>query len=324
MKSSPWRITIDTNPDQCNLKCTMCDTHSIYNKSQIKRKRMQPELLDEVLHKAIKAGVKEIIPSTMGEPLLYPYFNKFIEILRSTPTKLNLTTNGTFVKKGAKEWGKLLLPISSDTKISINGTSAATNEEVMIQADTKVMLSNIDAFLKVRDKVRLENQHHWPTVTLQVTFMRSNLAGITEVIEYAIAHKVDRVKGHHLWVTHPELEKENLFHPSNKGIWNDYIDKIKPYKEKIKLQNFTKIKEQSQVQEQYNCPFLGKELWIDCYGNYNVCCAPSNERKALGNFGNINNIPINDMFQTENYKELLKTYKEQPLCQKCSLRKADE
>ncbi len=29
----PWRITIDTNPDQCNLNCIMCDTHSIYNET---------------------------------------------------------------------------------------------------------------------------------------------------------------------------------------------------------------------------------------------------------------------------------------------------
>lgn len=25
------RITIDTNPDTCNFKCKMCDTHGIYN-----------------------------------------------------------------------------------------------------------------------------------------------------------------------------------------------------------------------------------------------------------------------------------------------------
>jgi len=70
------------------------------------------------LRETIDAGVEEIIPSIMGGPLLYPYFDKFIEKLTpsSTKTKLNLTTNGTFPKKGIETWARLLLPITSDTK----------------------------------------------------------------------------------------------------------------------------------------------------------------------------------------------------------------
>lgn len=35
---APWRITFDTNPDDCNLSCIMCEEHSIYSKSQEERK----------------------------------------------------------------------------------------------------------------------------------------------------------------------------------------------------------------------------------------------------------------------------------------------
>lgn len=321
MNNSPWRITIDTNPDQCNLKCIMCDTHSIYNKKKAKRKRMSPELLDRVLIEAIDTGVKEIIPSTMGEPLLYPYFYKFIDALTSSSTKLNLTTNGTFPKKGAREWAKLLLPITSDTKISINGISPRINEDVMIQANTNQMLLDIETYLEVRDAVRQENTSHRPTVTLQVTFMNKNLIGIKEVIQYAIKHNVDRVKGHHLWVTHPELETEDLRNPSHKGIWNDFIDEIEPFKSQIQLENFTKFSESSSVPISYDCPFLAQELWIDCNGTYNVCCAPSDRRQALGNFGSLNDINIGNIFGTKDYQKLISTYKEKPLCQNCLLRK---
>lgn len=322
MRNSPWRITIDTNPDQCNLKCIMCDTHSIYNKNKVKRKRMSPELLDRVLTEAINTGVEEIIPSTMGEPLLYPYFYKFIDALTLSSTKLNLTTNGTFPKKGAKEWAKLLLPITSDTKISINAISPKINEDVMIQANTNQMLRDIEIYLKIRDVVRRENTSHRPTVTLQVTFMHRNLVGIKEVIQYAIKHNVDRVKGHHLWVTHPELEIEDLRNPTHKGIWNDFIDEIEPFKNQIQLENFTKFSQSSSMPISYDCPFLAQELWIDCNGTYNVCCAPSDRRQALGNFGSISDINIGDIFQTKDYQKLLSTYKEQPLCQNCLLRKS--
>jgi len=156
---------------------------------------------------------------------------------------------------------------------------------------------------------------------LQVTFMRRNLTGIKEVIEYAIEHNVDRVKGHHLWVTHPELETEDLRNPIHYGIWNHFINEITPYKNHIKLENFTAFTEHSSIPAHYNCPFLGKELWIDCSGNYNVCCAPSDKRQALGNFGKIDDIKIGDFFQMKAYKNLLENYKHQPLCQECLLRK---
>ncbi len=322
MKQGPWRITIDTNPDQCNLKCIMCDTHSIYNKDRIKRRRMSSELLEHVLREAVRAGVEEVIPSTMGEPLLYPHFDKFIQILTPSNTKLNLTTNGTFPKKGVERWARELLPITSDTKISINGISADINEKIMIQAKTDEALRNIKTYLTVRDEVRQKGVGHQPTVTLQVTFMRSNLAGIKEVIEYAVQHRVDRVKGHHLWVNHTELEEENLRSPIHKGVWNQFINEISKYKDLIKLENFNELSEsQSIVPDDYDCPFLGKELWIDCYGNYNVCCAPSEERQKLGDFGGIQNLKIRDFLNTEAYQNLVKNYKHQPLCQACLLRK---
>ena len=48
--NKPYRITIDTNPDQCNLNCIMCDTHSIYNKNYKPiRKFMEKDLLEPSL-----------------------------------------------------------------------------------------------------------------------------------------------------------------------------------------------------------------------------------------------------------------------------------
>ena len=34
-KLGPWRITFDTNPDDCNLRCIMCECFSPY--SPVKR-----------------------------------------------------------------------------------------------------------------------------------------------------------------------------------------------------------------------------------------------------------------------------------------------
>ena len=322
MANIPWRITIDTNPDLCNLNCIMCDTHSIYNKEHRKKRQILPlEDLQNILKQAVSLGVKEIIPSTMGEPLLYPHFSGFVEQLKGTKTLLNLTTNGTFPKKGAESWAKELLPITSDTKISINSISKLINESIMIKADTDASLKNIQTYLKVRDEIRADKNIHTPTVSLQVTFMHKNLNGIISIIKFAINNNIDRIKGHHLWVTYPELKNENLRNKESHEMWNNFINKISKYRKLIKLENFEKINEEQNLSEDYYCPFIGKELWIDSYGNYNVCCAPSEKRKEFGYFGNINDISIDKIFSTEVYQNFQNNYNKNATCQNCLLRK---
>lgn len=72
----PWRITLDTNPDDCNLSCVMCEQHSVFSDAHAKReaagqrrRRMKPELIDAVLAGLPIGpdGLREVIPSTMGE-----------------------------------------------------------------------------------------------------------------------------------------------------------------------------------------------------------------------------------------------------------------
>lgn len=321
---NPRRITIDTNPDQCNLNCIMCDTHSIHNKNlKPIRKFMDQELLEKSIDEAIKIGVKEIIPTTMGEPLLYRYFDTFIDKLSKSTVKLNLTTNGTFPNIGVKKWAKKLLPILSDIKISINSIDSIINESIMINDNTNEKLNDIKELVRQRDAL-------YPNVsiTLQVTFLKSNLNALEDVIKFAIKHNINRVKGHHLWITYNEIKKESLQNSSSKIIeWNRFIDKINIYKEKIALINFEKIEPQENiisVPKHYKCPFLGKELWIDYNGDFNICCAPSDKRKVLGSWGNIENKTITAIFNSKEYLDLIKNYKNQEICQICSLRKIDD
>ena len=75
------------------------------------------------------------------------------------------------------------------------------------------------------------------------------------------------------------------------------------------------------VPKHYNCPFLAKELWIDHNGDFNICCAPSDKRATLGNWGNIENKTIEALFNSNDYLDLIKNYKEKDICKICSLRK---
>ncbi|MDH5493273.1 MAG: glycosyltransferase, partial [Myxococcales bacterium] len=71
--AGPWRVTFDTNPDTCNLRCVMCEEHSPNSPLQIRRKqdgkprRLMPfEMIERVIAEASPHGLREVIPSTMG------------------------------------------------------------------------------------------------------------------------------------------------------------------------------------------------------------------------------------------------------------------
>jgi len=298
----------------------MCDTHSIYNNSKPNRKFMDEKLLEKSIDEAISLGVKEIIPTTMGEPLLYKYFDTFIDKLSKSNVKLNLTTNGTFPHIGVEKWANKLLPILSDIKISINSINSKVNESIMVNDDTTKKIKDIKTFINLRD-----THHLNVSITLQVTFLKSNLNDLENIIKFAIENNINRVKGHQLWITYDEIEDESLQNSTKKiNEWNNFIDKIDKYRDNIDLVNFEKLESQNNtnnVPTTYNCPFLGEELWIDYNGDFNICCAPSDKRKTLGNWGNLKNTGIIDMFNSTEYKNLINNYKSKNICKICSLRK---
>ncbi len=155
-----WRVTIDTNPEDCNLKCIMCEEHSpysnfideLYEKRGVRRRYMSFETVQDIFKQAAKLGVKELIPSTMGEPLLYKQFDKVFELAKEYGIKINLTTNGTFPKKKVIDWAKLIVPVTSDVKISWNGATAETSKKVMIGINFDKALSNLKEFIAYRNQ----------------------------------------------------------------------------------------------------------------------------------------------------------------------------
>ena len=81
---------------------------------------MYKRQVKDIFSQSEQLGIKEIIPSTMGEPLLYKEFDKIFELSQKHDIKINLTTNGTFPKKSVLEWAKLIVPNTTDIKISWN------------------------------------------------------------------------------------------------------------------------------------------------------------------------------------------------------------
>ena len=299
----------------------MCDTFSADNRHRLKELR-RPEMDFSVVEKTVAElayhGLKEIIPSTMGEPLLYSHFEQLVDLCKKFGVKMNLTTNGTF-PKGVEFWAEKLLEVISDVKFSINGINPAVNEQIMCGIDTSKQLANIEYYLNLRRKL-----HNHSTVTLQCTFMKSNLNELENIIRWGIDHDVDRVKGHHLWKTSDSLDSEMLRTTENAPLWNDICAKCHAIAAgKIRLENFVPIDLAAPTidAEDTFCQFLGNELWIEYDGSYQVCCCPSEVRKEFGNFGSVEDTPPLEMWNGAKYLNFIANWGNSENCKKCNMRR---
>lgn len=341
ISNGPWRITFDTNPDDCNLRCIMCEDHSPYSRTQkdriaesLPRRRMDISLIKETLAPLQDSNLTEIIPSTMGEPLLYKDFETIIQLSKDYKLKLNLTTNGTFPKKGVDVWAKLIVPIASDIKISWNGATKTTQESIMLGTRWEKVLDNLKKLISFRDSYAKENGHYCQ-ITLQLTFIEKNVAELADVVKLGIDLGVDRIKGHHLWAHFSEIESLSMRRDKEAIIrWNKAVCEAEaiakahrlPNGKFIKLENIYILDEQAtnDLAPGGECPFLGKEAWIAADGRFNPCCAPDNERRKLGDFGNINEQSFKSIWNSQAYQDLCKNYMQYEVCKGCNMRKPDK
>ena len=337
-QSGPWRITFDTNPDDCNLHCVMCEDHSPYSTTQRDRRkagrpkrRMSIGLIRRVMEESRDTGLREIIPSTMGEPLLYQHLDEILDLCAEHGVKLNLTTNGTFPKRGARAWAELIVPIASDVKVSWNGATKATHENVMLGSSWETVLDNVRTFIEVRDThARLGGNRC--RVTFQLTFMETNLLELPGIVKLAADLGVDRVKGHHLWVHFSQMLHESM-RRSPKAIarWNAMVDSAYEVAEhhrlrsgdRVLLENIFKLNESGDgdIAPEGECPFLGREAWVASDGRFNPCCAPDALRRTLGYFGNVNSTSLYDIWKSREYRKLRTNYLDNALCQGCNMRR---
>lgn len=334
----PWRITFDTNPDTCNMKCIMCEDHSPHSLTQKQRvkegrpRRLMPfEMIEKVIADAVPHGLQEIIPSTMGEPLLYKQFEGILGLCERYGVKLNLTTNGTFPRLGAEEWAKKIVPVTSDVKFSWNGATKETHERIMLGARWETVLENLRTFISIRDTHARDGGNRC-RVTLQLTFLEENVAELADIVRLAIKCGVDRVKGHHLWAHFKEIEDQSMRRNRESILrWNRAVLEARnaaseatlPNGRHILLENIYLLDETAteDLAPEGACPFLGQEAWVSAQGRFNPCCAPDKQRKTLGDFGNLNEKPFMDIWNGEAYRELTTTYRNRSLCRGCNMRK---
>ena len=214
------RITLLTNPDKCNLNCPLCFLNQRgFSRCVLGVGEMAFETARVAIEKYAaerdasgKRVLREVIPSTMGEPLLYSHFEDLLSLCRSMELPLNLTTNGTFPGKwGSDAAMELLLRSCSDIKVSylaseqFDGWKANVEKLVRLRdmlrgnsdadcADVEACCTKVDCARAVNAKCTGIAKSRVATVSLQVTLHKKNVDKAAELVSWASSVGINRIK----------------------------------------------------------------------------------------------------------------------------------
>lgn len=292
-------------------------------------RRMPTELALRVLDEARALGAREVIPSTMGEPLLWSGLDALLDRASQLGLSVNVTTNGTFPGRGAAGWAARLLPLASDVKISWNGATAATAEAIMPGLDFRAAVENVRALTARRDALAREGGPR-AGITFQVTAQEENVGELAGIVRLASDLGVDRVKLNHLQPRLPGLAGRSLRRSAEAiARWNAAVGAAREEAERlcaagrpIILQNAVALApDPAAPAPRAPCPFVGREAWVHADGTFAPCPHPEAVRGGLGEFGSLADRPLAELWTAPAFTTFVARWEEHPVCGECPLRR---
>lgn len=178
------RITLLTNPDLCNLHCPLCFLNQCgvsgrFGEMSIEVARAAIERYASERDEYGNRLLREVIPSTMGEPLLYSKLNELLQVCEAKSLKLNLTTNGSFPGPWGSDSGmERLLGSCSDIKISTLSYETGG-------LPYSLWSENVERLMRCRSRTENVAGNGLSKVSLQVTLHGQNAANEMAAVEWA-------------------------------------------------------------------------------------------------------------------------------------------
>lgn len=328
--AGPRRLTFVTSPDDCNLACRMCREHSPLAAPRAGPPRRLPAaLVARVLAERAGSPLREVVPSTMGEPLLWAGLDDLVDRCAAAGLRVNVTTNGTFPGRGARAWAERLVPVASDVKISWNAAGPATAARLMGGLSLAAAEEGVRAFAAVRDARRARGLPAC-RLTFQVTAQEGNVAELPALVALAARLGVERVKLNQLQVHFPALSGEDLRRDrASRRRWNAAVEGMRgaatahplPWGAAVALENAVPWREEGEPVAAGPCPFLGREAWVTAEGAFAPCPAPAGQDGRLGRFGALTETTIGEIWAGPAYGALTRGYADRTECRGCPFRR---
>jgi MoaA/NifB/PqqE/SkfB family radical SAM enzyme len=283
-----------------------------------------------VLDERRGSALREVIPSTMGEPLLWSGLDDVVDLCAERGLSLNVTTNGTWPGRGARRWAERLVPVLSDVKISWNAATQATAATIMPGLDLDAAVEGVRSLVAVRDDAARAGGRRCG-VSFQVTAQEGNVRELPAIVRLAAALGVDRVKLNHLQVRSPALAPWSLRRDGAAvARWNAAVRAARAAAEearapgggRVALQNAVELPEDATGPAPRGpCPFLDREAWVLWDGRFAPCPHPEAWRGALGDLGTVPDRSLGEIWSSPAYRGLVRDHEERTPCRACAFRR---
>lgn len=272
----------------CNLNCNFCPS----TKRQLKYMSKQ-EFLQVISQ--VRPFTDYIYFHLMGEPLLNPELESFLEICKNAGLQVNITTNGTLLKKSTG----ILLNASALRKVSISLHSFEANEtQLEIQ---KYLCDTIDFAKEASEKGIICELRLWNGESEGVSASNNLNSQILKMIERAINTDFSLLaateQGNNI-----RLQKNLYLQLAQKFEWPDMNSEI--------------------IDEGVFCYGLRDQFGILVDGTVVPCCLDNEGNIPLGN---IFNEPLSNILNSEKAKKIYAGFTArnavEELCKKCGYAK---
>jgi Predicted Fe-S oxidoreductases len=283
----PPRINIQSNYS-CNAQCTICP---------IKRPLKGNKNMDISLFGKI---AKELFPTTIvastttiGEPLLLPWFAYMLKIMDKHSVLADIVTNATLIDD---EMINVILNVAADIKISYDGITEKTFNLMRPGCSKQTVEKTLQKFVKQRTILQPKQN---PTITMQTTLIKSNIHELPEIVKYAGESGVDRIKAYYAISYNPEIDADVL--AGDDSEYTSYIDHSREIAKSVGIE-FEAAESSANLNEMYlkrvKCPTPWYQTWIDFDGTIRMCHAHSGY-----NIGNANK-GIIECWNNDNYQKI--------------------
>lgn len=277
--------------NQCNHKCTFCQSNSIFKTSNSMLKK---KIVINVLKDLKDLGIKGIVWSGGGEPMKHPDFYEVIEFSHKLGISNGLITNLSLLKQ--KEI-KLLLETMAWIRISLNSGNKKNYKKIHGTNHFDKIINNI----MILTKNNMKSIKKIP-ISISMVYTKENIDSFIDLIAKAIDLKVDSV---HL---RPDQFTKDISWV-NSGVITEKLkyaeEIIKNKKSNLKISTSEYLKNQYLDKYPKKCYAHFFTLSISADGNLNFCKSRFNTSKT--NCGNLYNTSIKEIWNSAKIKKLEKT-----------------
>lgn len=271
--------------NSCNFNCSFC------SKSNRNLKSLSIEEFKIIINE-VKEYTDLITLHVKGEPLLHPNLKEFLDIVKEAGLKVNITTNGSLIKRNIDA-----LKNSCVRQLNISIHSINEDSENKINRETYLN----DIFESVKD-LREYNKN------LYVSYRLWNFKDISENSEnynliyalekeYKINNLIDIAKEN----SFVELDKKVFLNQDLEFKWPSIYDDV--------------------IGCTGRCHGLRNQIAILSNGDVVPCCL---DQDGIINLGNIFNSGLKDILNSERSLKIIKGFEEnkivEELCKRCSFR----